>query len=133
MTEEEFFCIVNPIVVAANCGHTNLSVSRALIENRKDRAVFLPVNVTIKNNKIVASGPNQKYGIKSGDIVLSINENSSRDILSSFDKNISHDGENFAVARYTAGRHFGYEYYEFVEKPRTFNITLLDDSGRNIL
>ncbi|WP_092638106.1 hypothetical protein [Acetanaerobacterium elongatum] len=44
-------------------------------------------------------------------------------------KNISHDGDNVAAAQYIAGNHFGYEYYEFVEKPEKFEISLLNADG----
>jgi hypothetical protein len=73
MTEQEFFMLVNPLVVAAKCGHTNLSVSKALIEYRRNRALFFPIGVSIHNDKIVVSESNQKFGIQSGDVVLSIN------------------------------------------------------------
>jgi hypothetical protein len=129
MTEEEFYKLVNPLVVATKCGHTNLSVSKALIEYRRNRAMFFPVSVRIQDGKIVAGDSNQKFGIQAGDILLNINGNSSGEIITCMNKNISHDGDNVAAAQYIAGNHFGYEYYEFVEKPEKFEISLLNADG----
>jgi hypothetical protein len=98
MTEEEFFKLVNPLVVAARCGHTNLSISKALIEYRRNRALFFPLDVSIEDGKIVAGDSIQKLGIQAGDIVLSINGKSSDDIITCMNKNISHDGDNIAAA-----------------------------------
>ncbi len=131
MTEEEFFTLMNPLVVAVNCGHTNLSVSEALIKNRKDNAVFFPVTVIIQNGKIIADDNNALYGIQTGDEIKSINGNSSEYILSCFEKNISHDGNNLSGAMYIAENHFGYEYYEFIEKPQSFDIELVTTNGSN--
>lgn len=52
MTEEEFYYLVNPCVTAAGCGHTNLAVSTALIEARKETALYFPVEVIIDSGKL---------------------------------------------------------------------------------
>ncbi len=129
MTEEEFYHLLNPLVVAVKCGHTNLSISKALVENRKDYAVYFPLLANIEDGKIIVDEENDEYGIKKGEIIKSINGNSSDKILSSFEKNISHDGDNLAIVMNIASKHFGYEYYEFVEKANQFSVELIDTNG----
>ncbi len=123
MTEEEFYRLINPIVVSVKCGHTNLSISEALVENRKTTAKFFPFEITIKDNKIIAA-ENTLYGIKAGDEILSINGNLSHKIIERLVQNISHDGNNTNVAHYIAGKHFNNKYYDFVEQADTFKVVL---------
>ena len=108
MTEEEFYYLVNPCVTAAGCGHTNLAVSTALIEARKETALYFPVEVIIDSGKLLVRQDSPEYGLYEGDRILGINGRSAEDILSSLERNISHDGSNPALAWYFAGKHFGY-------------------------
>jgi len=130
MTEEQFYRLINPLVVSAKCGHTNLSISQALVKNRSTTARFFPINVTVTGKKIVAESNNEQYGISAGDIILSINENNADYILDKLVENISHDGDNPAVALYISGNHFNYEYYEFFEQSNMFDILLKDKNGK---
>ncbi len=130
MTQEEFYRLVNPLVVEAKCGHTNLSVSQALIENRTGKALYFPLEVKIQNNQIIVAKSYSQYDIQEGDIIRSINGNDADSIISCFYKNISHDGDNLAIAAYIASKHFGYEYFEFIEKAVSF-LTMLEDADGN--
>lgn len=129
MTEEQFYRLINPLAVSVKCGHTNLSVSQALVKNRRNTARFFPINVTVKGKKIVTGDGNERYGISAGDIILSINENNTDYILDKLVENISHDGDNPAAALYIAGNHFNYEYYEFIEQSNMFDILLKKKNG----
>ncbi len=40
MTELEYYRLINSVVVDVKCGHTNLSISEALQENREETAKF---------------------------------------------------------------------------------------------
>ena len=134
MTEEEFYYLVNPCVTAAGCGHTNLAVSTALIEARKETALYFPVEVIIDSGKLLVRQDSPEYGLYEGDRILGINGRSAEDILSSLERNISHDGSNPALAWYLAGKHFGYEYYEFADKSGVFRTEVLrGDKTRDII
>lgn len=67
MTEEEFYYLVNPCVTAAGCGHTNLAVSTALIEARKETALYFPVEVIIDSGKLQVRQDSPEYGLYEGD------------------------------------------------------------------
>ena len=134
MTEEEFYYLVNPCVTAAGCGHTNLAVSTALIEARKETALYFPVEVIIDSGKLLVRQDRPEYGLYEGDRILGINGRSAEGILSSLERNISHDGSNPALAWYLAGKHFGYEYYEFADKSGVFRTEVLrGDNTRDII
>ncbi len=130
MTEEEFYRLINPIVVSVKCGHTNLSISEALVENRKATAKFFPLEATIKDNKIIVVADNAQYGLKAGDEILSINGNLSQKIIDSLIQNISHDGDNTSKAYYIAGKHFNNKYYDFIEQADAFSVVLKNIEGK---
>lgn len=130
MTQEAFYRLVNPLVAATQCGHTNLSVSPALIAQRKQTAVFFPLAVQIKEEAIRIAVPNAQYGVAEGDRIVSINGKTAAEIIAVFRKNISHDGAHFALTDAIASKHFAYEYFEFVEQPNTFTVELVDGAEK---
>ena len=129
MSQEEFYQLVNPLVVAAKCGHTNLSVSEALIEYRKEKAKYLPLKVLVENDKLSIAETDTQYGVTQGDPILFVNEFSADRIIGVLQKNISHDGDNLAVVNRIASEFFPNKYYEFLEKPENFTLTLLNSRG----
>ena len=83
-------------------------------------ALYFPVEVIIDSGKLLVRQDSPEYGLYGGDRIQGINGRSAEDILSSLERNISHDGSNPALAWYLAGKHFGYEYYEFADKSGVF-------------
>ena len=114
MTEEEFYRLVNPVVVKVQGGHTNLSISEALEQNRETNAKFLPVDISIKENTL--------WDSSSGEEILSINGNAAGEILSELLSNVSHDGDNLSGAYYILEQYFATKYYDFIEQPDSFEI-----------
>lgn len=98
MTEEEFYKLINPLVVLVQCGHTNLSISKALQSNREKNAKFIPVEVYAEGETLIDKKSNKK--------IVSINEKKSADIIHTLLQNISHDGDNLAGAYYILNRYF---------------------------
>ena len=133
MTEIEFYRLINPIVVAIHCGHTNLSISQALYMNRKETAKFFPLDVTLVNNKLYILEDDETTGVRAGDEIISINKKSSEDILNTIIKNISGDGKNEAKQRYIISKFFNNKFYDFIDDSNSFNVKLINKDGTSYL
>ncbi len=114
MTEEEFYRLINPLVVDVQCGHTNLSISKALQRNREEKAKFLPLDIYVQGNKLIDKETN--------DTIVSINGHPADKIIDMLLENISHDGDNLAGAYYILNLCFPIKYYDFIEQPEEFVI-----------
>jgi hypothetical protein len=114
MTELEFYRLINPLIVKVNCGHTNLSISKYLVENREKTAKFLPLEVTLVNNELYVI---ENYGdkIKKGNKILSINGKDTNEIIDELLLNISADGINNAKKEYIISQFFNTKYYDFID------------------
>ena len=130
MTELDFYRLVNPIIAAVNCGHTNLSISEALEINRKETAKFFPLKVTLVGNQLYILEDDPTAGITAGDEVISINGINSGEIIEKLIKNISGDGDYEAKRRYIISRHFNSRFYDFVDNSEEFHVILTDGKGR---
>ncbi|MEW8986315.1 MAG: hypothetical protein AB2401_04795, partial [Bacillus sp. (in: firmicutes)] len=115
MTELEFYRLMNPIVAAVNCGHTNLSISKALYENRKDTAKFFPLKVTLVDNHLYVIENDPSSRIVAGDELLTINGKNSEEIISILNNNTSGDGDYESKRRYLISKHFNSKFYDFVD------------------
>ncbi|MHB1150703.1 MAG: S41 family peptidase [Eubacteriales bacterium] len=129
MTEIEFYRLINPVVTAINCGHTNLSISEALLINRKDAVKFFPLKVTLIENKLYVLEDDLTSGIIAGDEIKSINGLSSEEIINILIKNISGDGSYETKRRYIIQKHFNSRYYDFVDNSDKFEVVLIDREG----
>ncbi len=129
MTELEFYRLINPLVVDVKCGHTNLSISRALQKNREETAKYFPLKVTLVDNKLYILEGNKSSGIKAGDQIKSINGRSSGQIIQILLDNISCDGDNDAKKRYIISKHFNSRFFDFVDNSNYFNVEYLDKTG----
>lgn len=129
MTELEFYRLINPIVTAVGCGHTTLSVSEALVMNRKDTAKFFPLEVTLVNSKLYVLEDDLENGISAGTEIVSINRKTSEDIINVLLENISSDSYNEAKPRYIISKHFNNKFYDFVDTSENFNVVLRNATG----
>lgn len=126
MTELEFYRLINPLIVKINCGHTNLSISKYLVENRKKTAKFLPLEVTLVNNELYVI---ENYGdkIKKGNKILSINGKDTNEIIDEILLNISADGINNAKKEYIISKFFNTKYYDFIDNSGKYTVELLNE------
>lgn len=131
MTELEFYRLVNPIVASVSCGHTNLSISEALLKNREETAKFFPLKATLIANQLYITENDPANGIAAGDEIISINGKSSGEIINILIKNISGDGGNEAKPRYIISKHFNNKFYDFVDNSDQFHVVLLDKKGNS--
>lgn len=129
MTELEFYRLINPLVVKVNCGHTNLSISRALQKNREETAVYFPLKVTLVDNEFYFLEGSNSSGIMAGDQLKSINGKSSSQILQILLDNISGDGDNEAKKRYIISKHFNNKFFDFVDNSSSFDLEYVDSDG----
>src|SRR5690554_902126 len=127
MTELEFYRLVNPIICQVNCGHTNLSISKALHTNRINNAKFFPLDVTIIEKEIYVLEGNEKLKICEGDQILSINGKKSEEIIKILIDNISGDGESETKQQYIISKHFNNKYYDFVDNSEHFEVELVNE------
>ncbi len=126
MTELEFYRLINPLIVKVNCGHTNLSISKYLVENREKTAKFLPLEVTLVNNELYVI---ENYGdkIKKGNKILSINGKDTNEIIDELLLNISADGINNAKKEYIISQFFNTKYYDFIDNSGKYTVELLNE------
>lgn len=129
MTELQFYRLINPIVTAVKCGHTNLSISEALLKNREETAKFFPLKVTLVNNELYILEDDIVNGISAGDKIKAINGKSSDEIINILVKNISGDGSNDAKRRYIISKHFNSRFYDFVDNSDNFNVVFTNKEG----
>lgn len=129
MTEEEFYRLVNPLVVDVLCGHTNLSISQALQKNREGKKIFFPLDVQVKQQTLVVTKDMPEYGIEVGDTISSINGKSTDEIIQILVRNISHDGDNEAVAYYILDKYFPVKYYDFIDQSEVFQVEVQKADG----
>lgn len=130
MTEDEFYRLINPLVTSIHCGHTNLYISKALQENRKQTASFFPIEVTYEDNNLIVNKDYIEEGISRGDIIQSINNKMSADIIETLIDNISYEGDNNSAANYILSRNFNIKYYDFIEQPKEFAVTFKKPDGK---
>ncbi|MGI6451664.1 MAG: S41 family peptidase [Desulfitobacteriia bacterium] len=129
LTEEEYYRLLNPLVAAVNCGHTNLSISEALLANREQTAKFFPLKVTLLGNQLYVLEDEPDKGIKAGDRIQSINGKSSEEIITLLMQNISGDGSYETKRRYIISNHFNSRFYDFVDNSENFRVALVDEDG----
>ena len=129
MTELEFYRLINPIVTAVKCGHTNLYISQALLKNRKSTARFFPLAVTLVDNQLYILEDDLTNGIIAGDEIKSINGKTSSEIIKILIDNISGDGNNEAKQRYIISNYFNSWFYDFVDNTDGFHVVLLNNEG----
>lgn len=129
MTELEFYRLINPIVTSINCGHTNLSISEALVKNRENTAKFFPIKVTLVDNGLYMMEDDIENEISSGDKIISINGKNSDEIINILIYNTSSDSNNDAKSRYIISRHFNNKFYDFVDNSDNFQVVLLNNEG----
>lgn len=129
MTELEFYRLINPIVAAVRCGHTNLSISQALLENRKDTAKFFPLKVTLADNRLFLLEEDVVSGISAGDEIKSINGKTSDEIVNILIRNISGDSYHESKQRYIISKHFNSRFYDFVDNSDKFQVIIMDKKG----
>lgn len=132
MTELEFYRLINPIIAKVNCGHTNLSISKYLVENRKEIAKFLPLEVTLVDNELYVI---ENYGdkIKKGNKILSINGIDTNEIIDELLLNISADGINNAKKEYIISKFFNTKYYDFIDNSGKYTVELLNDQNETYI
>lgn len=121
MTEEEFYRIINPLVVKVECGHTNLSISKALQKNREENAKFFPITVQVEGKTLVDQNTKET--------IISINGVPSEKIITTLLQNISRDGDNLAGAYYILNLSFATKYYDFIGQPNEFLIEYKKSDG----
>jgi len=129
MNEMEFYRLINPIVAAVNCGHTNLSISEALLLNREQTAKFFPLNVTLVDNQLYILENDPAAGIIAGDEIKSINGISNEEIINILLNNISGDGDYETKRRYIISKHFNSRFYDFVDSSDNFHVVLINNEG----
>ena len=129
MTELEFYRLINPIVTSVRCGHTSLSNSEALVKNRENTAKFFPLEVTLADNQLYMLESDIENSINAGDRIISINGNTSDEILNILLKNISGDGENQEKARYIISKHFNSRYHDYIDTSDSYRVELANDDG----
>lgn len=128
MTELEFYRLINPLIVKVNCGHTNVSISKYLVENRKETAKFLPLEVTLVNKELYVT---EDYGdkIKKGDKILSINGKGTNEIIDEILLNISADGINNAKKEYIISQFFNTKYYDFIDNSGKYTVEFSNEQN----
>ncbi len=129
MTELEFYRTIHPVVTALSCGHTNLSISETLVENRKGRVGFFPLDVTLVEDKLFVRQADPEHGIEAGEEILMINGASTEEILGKLLAGISSDGDNPAKRRYVLDRHFALKYHDLMDDTGRFTVYLKDLAG----
>ncbi len=129
MTELEFYRLVNPIIVAVGCGHTNLSVSEALIENRKDTAQYFPLRVTLVDDQLYFLEGDIECGVNAGDKILSINGKTDDEIINTLIGNVSGDSYNEQKPRYIISKHFNNKFYDFIDNTGSFAVEIGNDKA----
>jgi len=128
MTELQFYRLINPVITGINCGHTNLSISKGLQQNREENAKFFPLKVTLVNNELfVLEDYNNE--IKAGYKIISINGKNSEQIIKKLIENISGDGIGETKQRYIISKYFNSRFYDFVDNSDSFNIKYINSDG----
>lgn len=129
MTELEFYRLINPIVAAVGCGHTNLSISEALVKNREETSKFFPLKITLVGNQLYVLEDDISNSISAGDEIKSINGKTSDEIIKILIENISGDSNNEAKPRYIISKNFNSKFYDFVDNSDKFHVVLIDKKG----
>ncbi len=132
MTELEFYRLVNPLIAAINCGHTNLYISEALEKNREEKAKFFPLKITLINDELFVLEGDPESGIKAGNKINAINGLSSKIIIEKLIENISGDGDGEAKQRYIISNYFNSRFYDFVDNSDRFMVEYFDGNGKQL-
>jgi C-terminal processing protease CtpA/Prc len=130
MTELQFYRAINPVVTALACGHTNLSISENLVENREGRVGFFPLETTLVEDRLFVLRADPEHGIEAGEEILMINGAPTEEIVATLLEGISSDGDNPAKRRYVLDRHFALKYHDLLDDSGRFTVYLKDLEGR---
>ena len=128
MTELEFYRLINPVIIDINCGHTNLSISKSLQQNREENARFFPLKVTLVNDELFFL-EDYNNEIKAGYKITSINGESSKQIIEKLIENISGDGIGETKQRYIISKYFSSRFYDFVDNSDIFTVEYINIDG----
>ena len=132
LNEIQFRNRIAAIVSQIHCGHTVVLNSKAFVKaNAKIRLPQFPLAVKVWDDSIVVTGSiNTRYtGIRRGTIITSINGRTNREMLDSFYKYISIDGN---VATYKSQRvssNFGAWYKNVFGLDTSYLIGYIDSTG----
>jgi len=129
MNELTFYRLLNPVVAAVNCGHTNLSVSETLYTARKEEARFFPLKVTLVGSSLYTLENDPSVGIAAGDEIQSINGLVSKEIISKLTLNISGDGDYHSKRNYIISKNFNSRFYDFVDNADEFEVVFINQKG----
>lgn len=129
MNEEEFYRLLNPVISAVHCGHTNLSISQRLWAERQEQARFFPLKVTLVGDKLYSVENDRISGLAAGDEIKAINGLPSGEIIARLLSNISGDGDYESKRRYIISRHFNSRYYDFVDSSDEFEVHYVNAAG----
>lgn len=124
MTEQEFYRILSPVVTQLRCGHSFLSVSKATEESMRTSTLFFPLDVCFYEDRIVVIADRHEVGVPLGTEILSINGKLSSEIIHTLSSNMTTDGHDEGRPRYDAQRWFASMYFNYVDNPESFILTV---------
>lgn len=117
MTELEFYRILAPAVAGLRCGHSFLSVSKAMEEEMRTRATLFPLDVRILGGKLYVIADPHSVGVPPGSEILRINGRPSNELIDQILVNMPTDGRDTGRPRYDAERWFASMYYTYIDTP----------------
>lgn len=126
MTELDFYRVLSPVISKINSGHTWLNFSEAFEKERTDKAVYLPLDLKVIDDKLYMMyiyGRSPDINIPYDSEILSIDGKSSKDIIETMKNDIAADGSNTTFKYYLINNNFNDLYYKYVEAPESFKIT----------
>jgi hypothetical protein len=131
LNEVEFRNRIAVLVSQIRCGHTIVRYSDQFIKSlSKNRVPQFPLSIkTWDDSLVVLANINSKSNIKRGTIITSINGRSNRNLLDSFFKFISIDGNNASYKSQIVSNNFGAWYRNMFGTDSNYLIGYIDCAG----
>lgn len=131
LNEVEFRNRIAVLVSQIHCGHTIVRYSNKFIKSiSKNRVLQFPLSIkTWEDSLVVLSSIYPRSAIKRGTIITSINGKSNRELLDSFFKYISIDGNGTSYKNQIVSNNFGAWYRNIFGTDSSYLIGYIDSLG----
>lgn len=133
MTDIEYYRVLIKLISQVRCGHTNIGVSRAYHQKIFSVSNHFPFMVRIVDQKLYTyHNLSDENNIPDGSLIISINGQSSEDLINLFYPAIRADGYIETARHQKLGKYFSYFYATLIGYPEVFTIEHLAPGKKQV-
>jgi hypothetical protein len=125
LTIIEFYRIIAPVVSKVKCGHTRLSLPESVEKHLQQYGNYLPFDIKVINDSLfVYKSYVDEPAIEPGCALLSINGDSSAEIIRKIKNSLWTDGNNETFKDYNINNNFRGHYLTNIDAQKKYDLVL---------